>query len=77
MCVGGVCIRSTMRVGEVRGRNLVLGNLASGQNSVLTLPSDFGNVVSSLPPGVLMEQQDRDLFQVSERGKAVTVPLTS
>lgn len=40
---------------KVRGRNLMLANLASRQNSVLTLQNAFTNSVSFLLPTTLRE----------------------
>lgn len=50
----------------------MFGNLASGQNSVLTLWRDFANVVSLLPPGVLMSLTSaRPVTCLKPRSKAV------
>lgn len=48
-------MRRKMGVGKVRGRNLMLANLASRQNSVLTLQNAFTNSVSFLPPTTVRE----------------------
>lgn len=56
-------------MGKVRGRKLVFANLASGQNSVLTLWSDFANVVSA--PSRCLDVPDlgqaRALLEASEQ----------